>query len=85
MAKKSTITKNAYDKRKYDQVRLIVPTGGKRAIETAASLSGVSINRYVRKAIQECMERDGIDSDILRMDGKPGNIAKKDLQETEST
>ena len=83
MTKKATKTKNAYTMRAYDQVRLIVPRGGKLVIESAASASGLSINHYVRKAIQESLERDGIDSDILRMEGKPGNLRKEDAQALE--
>lgn len=43
---------------KFDDLRIRVPAGGKKIIEEHASSKGESVNAFVRRAIEEAMERD---------------------------
>lgn len=53
MGKKSTATKNAWNARKYDQVRLLVTKGEKEAIKANAEKIGKSMNEFIKIAIAE--------------------------------
>lgn len=52
--------KNQYAAEKYDNLRIIVPKGGKELIKKAAEQSGTgSINGYVTSAVNEKLIKDG--------------------------
>ncbi len=52
--------KNQYAAEKYDNLRIIVPKGGKEIIKKAAEQSGTgSINGYVTNAVNEKLIKDG--------------------------
>lgn len=52
--------KNQYAAEKYDNLRIIVPKGGKEIIKKAAEHSGTgSINGYVTNAVNEKLIKDG--------------------------
>lgn len=59
MGKKSTATKNAWNAKTYDQVRLIVPKGKKEVLKQHAEHHGdKSLNSFINRAIDETVERD---------------------------
>lgn len=54
--------KNQYAAEKYDNLRIIVPKGGKNVIKKAAKKNGVgSINGYVTSAVNEKLIKDGFE------------------------
>ena len=55
-AKASTIAKNKYNAKNYDNLRIVVKKGRKADIH--AESHGESINGFVNRAIDETMERD---------------------------
>lgn len=58
MGKKSTATKNAWNAKAYDQVRLLVPKGKKDKLKVHADKQGESLNGFINRAIDETVERD---------------------------
>ena len=58
MGKKSTATKNAWNAKNYDQVRVIVPKGKKDELKAHADQQGESLNGFINRAIDETMKRD---------------------------
>lgn len=59
MGKKSTATKNAWNAKNYDQVRLIVPKGRKDKLKNHAQKQGdKSLNSFINRAIDNQIERD---------------------------
>lgn len=57
-AKASTIAKNKYNAKNYDNLRIVVKKGRKADIQAHAESHGESINGFVNRAIDETMERD---------------------------
>lgn len=58
MGKTSNAVKDRYNAKVYDDIRLRVAKGEKELIQATATAAGESINGYIRKAIQERMERE---------------------------
>ena len=56
--KASTIAKNKYNAKAYDNLRIVVKKGRKAEIQAHAEAQGESINAFVGRAIEETMERD---------------------------
>ena len=57
--KASTVAKNKYNAKAYDSLRIVVPKGKKAEIQAhAVKYDKGSINGFVRRAIDETMERD---------------------------
>ena len=54
---------NKYVKNNYDRIELTVPKGQKDIIKAAAENAGESLNTYVRKSIDQRMEREAADND----------------------
>lgn len=52
-----------YVKNNYDRIELTVPKGQKDIIKAAAENAGESLNTYVRKSIDQRMEREAADND----------------------
>lgn len=64
MGKKSTATKNAWNAKNYDQVRLIVPKGRKDELKSHAQKQGdKSLNSFINRAIDMQIERDNGNGD----------------------
>ncbi|SEL08575.1 antitoxin [Ruminococcus albus] len=59
MGKASTATKNAWNAKAYDQLRVIVKKGEKDKIKAYAESQGLSLNAYINKLIAEDMEKAG--------------------------
>lgn len=57
--KSSTRAKNKYNANNYDSLRIVVPKGQKEIINAHAQSRGESLNGFVKRAINETMERDG--------------------------
>lgn len=56
---KATDYKNRYNSMNYDSLRIVVPKGQKEQIKEHAEKRGESINGFVKRAIDETIERDG--------------------------
>lgn len=48
---------NAYNKRVYDRVGVMLPKGSLDPLKLAAKEAGQSVNAYIKQAIAERMER----------------------------
>lgn len=46
-------------KDRYDRIQVVVPKGQKDIIKAAADKAGESVNEYIKKSIDERMEREG--------------------------
>lgn len=57
-AKASTIAKNKYNAKNYDNLRIVVKKGRKADIQAHAEKQGKSLNAFVNEAIDEKIERD---------------------------
>lgn len=49
---------NQYNAQKYDRVTTMLPKGEKDEVKAHAAAHGESVNEFIRRAIQETMERD---------------------------
>lgn len=56
--KTSSESINKYKKKAYDRLDLLVPKGDKDRIKAHAESMGESVNRFVKRAIDETIERD---------------------------
>lgn len=54
----------AYDKKAYDHLHVQVPAGRKEEIKNHAERNGESLNGFVKRAIDETMERDNRNKQI---------------------
>ena len=57
MGKTSTASKNKYNAKAYDQLRVIVKKGDKDKIKAHAESLGLSLNAYINKLIEEDMNK----------------------------
>ena len=51
---------NKYVKNNYDRINVTFPKGQKEIIMQAAEAAGESVNGYIKKAVDERMERENI-------------------------
>ena len=58
MASESRLKANKKYHEKFDNVQIRVPSGGKEVIIKHAESRGETLNGFVRRAINEAMERD---------------------------
>ncbi|MFR8012239.1 MAG: toxin-antitoxin system HicB family antitoxin [Clostridia bacterium] len=58
MGKTSSKVKDRYNSKAYDSINLRVPKGDKAKIQVHAEKQGESVNGFVKRAINETMERD---------------------------
>lgn len=58
MGKTSSIVKDRYNAKAYDEIKVRVPKGNKDVIKAHAETQGESVNAFVNRAIDETMERD---------------------------
>lgn len=49
---------NRYNEKAYDRINIAVPKGQKAEIQAHAEARGESLNGFVKRAIDETMERD---------------------------
>lgn len=49
---------NKYVKNNYDRINVTFPKGQKEIIMLAATAAGESVNSYIKKAVDQRMERD---------------------------
>lgn len=54
-----TSYKNEWQAKNRERINMVVPKGYKEIVKTAADSAGESVNHYIKKAIDERMERDG--------------------------
>lgn len=58
MGKTSSIVKDRYNKKAYDNITLRVFKGKKDIIKEHAEATDGSLNKFINRAIDEAMERD---------------------------
>lgn len=58
MSKPSAAVKNRWNAKAYDRIGLVVPKGDAERIKAAASNAGLSLNRYIREAIEARMQEE---------------------------
>ena len=51
--------KNKWQAENRERINMVVPKGYKEIVKAAADTTGESVNGYIKKAIDERMERDG--------------------------
>lgn len=49
-----------YMKENYDEIKVCVPKGHKETIKAHAAAGGESVNGFIKRAIDETMERDSM-------------------------
>ena len=54
----STDYKNKWQAENRERINMIVPKGYKEKIKTVAQKTGESVNGYIKKAVDERMQRD---------------------------
>ena len=52
---------NQYNAENYDRVTVMLPHGEKEGIKEHAAARGEKLNGFIKRAIQETMERDGME------------------------
>ena len=57
MGKTSTASKNKYNAKTYDQLRVVVKKGEREVIKARAEELGLSLNAYINKLIHEDLEK----------------------------
>ena len=58
MGKTSSVVKDRYNAKAYDEIKVRVTKGKKAIIQTFAEAQGESTNAFINRAIEETMERD---------------------------
>lgn len=58
MGERKAKWQNEYISRAYDRINLTVPKGDKDKLQAHAQAQGESVNGFIKRAIQETMERD---------------------------
>lgn len=53
---------NKYVKTNYDRINVTMPKGKREVLKAHAEAQGESVNRFINRAIDETMERDGHNS-----------------------
>ena len=60
MGKTSSKVKDRYNAKAYDEIKVRVPKGEKDKIKSHAETNGESVNGFIKRAIDETMQRDNI-------------------------
>lgn len=58
MGKTSSVVKDRYNAKSYDEIKVRVSKGEKEIIQTHAEAHSESVNGFINRAISETMERD---------------------------
>lgn len=82
MAKTRSEIVNAYAKKAYDNLRIIVKKGQKDKIKAHADSMGESVNGFVNRAIDETMQRD---TNPLKNEQLAPPVAKKPIHSDSET
>ncbi len=53
-----------YMKENYDEIKVRIPKGRKEEIKAHADSRGESVNRFIKRAIDETMERDSVEEEM---------------------
>lgn len=61
MGKTSSKVKDRYNAKAYDEIKVRVPKGEKDKIKSHAETNGESVNGFIKRAIDETMQRDNED------------------------
>ena len=64
MGKTSNASKDKYNAKAYDDIRLRVPKGQKEKIQTFAESNGETVNGFINRLIAEAMGEDKTARDI---------------------
>jgi predicted HicB family RNase H-like nuclease len=59
MSKTSSVVKDRYNKKTYDQINLRVPKGQKEQIQQIASNTNMSVNEFYRNALDKYIDSIG--------------------------
>jgi len=59
MGKTSSIVKDRYNAKTYDEIKVRVPKGQKEVIQVYAEAHGKSVNGFINEAIEEKMKKEG--------------------------
>lgn len=76
----STDYKNKWQAENRERINMVVPKGYKELIKTVAQKTGESVNGYIKRAIDERMERDGSGSTPAAPQSPPAKEAAPKLQ-----
>ena len=63
MGRTSTASKQKYNEKSYDRIALSVKKGEKEVIKAHADKQGESLNGFIKRAIDETIERDNKDGE----------------------
>lgn len=63
---------NKWIAKAYDRINLTVPKGKKETIQAYAAALGESVNGFINRAIDEAMERDGLERPTGAGEGTEG-------------
>lgn len=58
MGERKAKWQNEYIARAYDRINLTIPKGDKEKLQAHAQAQGESVNGFIKRAIQETIERD---------------------------
>lgn len=58
VSKAQQISVNKYVQKNYDRINVTFPKGQKELIKAAATAAGESVNGYIKKAVDDRMERE---------------------------
>lgn len=58
MGKTSSVVKDRYNKKVYDEIKVRVSKGKKESIQNYAASKGESLNAFINRAISETIERE---------------------------
>ena len=62
---------NKYVKNNYDRINVTFPKGYKEKVKTIAQKTGESVNGYIKKAVDERIERDNTKSPLPAANKSP--------------
>lgn len=58
MGKTSSVVKDRYNKKVYDEIKVRVPKGRKEVLQSYTASKGESLNAFINRAINEAIERE---------------------------
>lgn len=59
MSRTSSVVKDRYNKKAYDEFKIRVFKGNKEKIKAYCDSKGMSVNSFINKLINDCMAADG--------------------------
>ena len=58
MGKTSSVVKDRYNKKVYDEIKVRVPKGKKESFQNYATSKGESVNSFINRVINEAMGKE---------------------------